>query len=463
MFRSSYEPFESLEQFRTVEGGRVACVSDWHHVEAGDGPRQGRERGQGRIGRSGDAEHRDGTGGCRQVFRRNRLNWRAKQRRKCKRIVARKDSGRRVLQLRGVGWRLVRRPHGHDERTRIATFERVRHPRALVVTRVRCEAGGSNKSGRKQTLAMSHEQPPEQIRAHCIPYDMCALDERVVEHSEDVEFERGILGRIVRLVAFAVPSTIEREHSTPRGEEIDGAIPDPAAGVVCEAVKEDNRIAGAVVQIVEANPARLEEPRLHRSGCYRSSHRTAHVMSSFGRKTTIPVSTSAGHTSLKGSAQLNWGFYDGKRLARRYVEPHGSDMLRERGQPHVISGGGVAQFDLGVSGGCLLEIHEHVDEVLRSERRPVGRREVVRRVRDVEERSGGKDVVVVRDTRPSGGGNVKRRPAPVAARDREIRMPADAEGSGSRPVFCTVTESSKHVEVSVAAMCTKVRETANGR
>src|SRR5690349_4709956 len=103
---------------------------------------------------------------------------------------------------------------------------------------------------------------------------MCALDERVVEHSEDVEFERGILGRIVRLVAFAVPSTIEREHSTPRGEEIDGAIPDPAAGVVCEAVKEDNRIAGAVVQIVEANPARLEEPRLHRSGCYRSSHRT---------------------------------------------------------------------------------------------------------------------------------------------------------------------------------------------
>src|SRR5262245_40005527 len=122
---------------------------------------------------------------------------------------------------------------------------------------------------------------------------MCAPNQRIVEHSEDVELHRGVLTRIVRLAAFAVSAAIEREHTIARREQIDSAISDPASGVVREAVKEDDRIADADVEVMKTDPVRLEEPRLHPSGCYRSSHRTAHVMSSSGRRTTMPVLTSA--------------------------------------------------------------------------------------------------------------------------------------------------------------------------
>ncbi len=155
-------------------------------------------------------------------------------------------------------------PHELDVRLagRVGLVE-PRKRRAHLVEHRRVDlVGHVEHHGPLDPLRRGGGQEQRQQTSEGVPAEQDAVEPERVEEAEQVG--RVLVHRVavVRRVAQAAAAEVDREHAE-RGREPGGGEPVEEVGVRREAVgKDEHRPVAAVIEQVEADPVRLDEPAL---------------------------------------------------------------------------------------------------------------------------------------------------------------------------------------------------------
>jgi hypothetical protein len=122
---------------------------------------------------------------------------------------------------------------------------------------------------RAESLALVAQQTDTHERAHRVAEEVGPLDAKLIHHAQHVARHGAIAVRrlLARLVASAVPATVERDHAADRTQGVHPAGLDPMAlQIRAPAVDEHDRSARTEALIVDPQTIRCDKAHREKPG-----------------------------------------------------------------------------------------------------------------------------------------------------------------------------------------------------